>query len=97
MAFTRAAGARSIAAVLSQAWAEVAEGFEQVPLPVLLVHGEQDPEVPVAQARDWVGRLKGARLAEFGGARHDVLNETVHSEVAADINEFVRGQPPAGD
>jgi alpha-beta hydrolase superfamily lysophospholipase len=89
LAFTSAAGARSIAAVLSQAWAELAEGFAQVPLPVLLVHGEQDPVVPVTHARDWSGRLKRAQLAEFGGARHDILNETVHREVAAVITEFV--------
>jgi pimeloyl-ACP methyl ester carboxylesterase len=57
------------------------------------VHGEQEPVVPVAQARDWTGRLKGARLAEFGGAGHDILNETVHREAAAVITEFVRGQP----
>jgi len=91
LAFTSAAGGRSIAAVLSQAWAELAQGFAQLPLPVLLVHGEQDPVVPVAQARDWAGRLPGARLAEFGGARHDILNETVHRDVAAVIAEFVRG------
>ena len=30
-----------------------------------------------------------ARLAEFAWARHDVLNETVHREVAAAITEFV--------
>jgi hypothetical protein len=49
------------------------------------------PVVPVALARDWAGRLKRARLAEFGGARHDILNETLHREVAAVITEFVRG------
>lgn len=89
LAFTSAAGARSLAAVLSQAWAELGDDFAQLPLPVLLVHGEQDPVVPAADARQWAGRLKRARLAEFPGARHDVLNETVHREVAAAITEFV--------
>jgi alpha-beta hydrolase superfamily lysophospholipase len=89
LAFTSAAGARSIAAVLSQAWAEIEDGLAQVQLPVLLVQGEQDAVVPAAQARDWAGRLKRARLAEFAGARHDVLNETVHREVAAAIIGFV--------
>ena len=89
LAFTSATGALSIAAVLSQAWEELAAGLAQVPLPVLLVHGEQDPVVPAAHAREWAGRLKGARLAEFAGARHDILNETVHRAVAAAITEFV--------
>ena len=58
LAFTSAAGARSIAAVLLAAWGELADGFAQVPLPVLFVHGSEDPVVPAAHARDWAGRLK---------------------------------------
>jgi alpha-beta hydrolase superfamily lysophospholipase len=60
-----------------------------VALPVLFVHGSDDPVVPAAHAREWAGRLKRARLAEFPGARHDILNETVHREVAAAITRFV--------
>jgi alpha-beta hydrolase superfamily lysophospholipase len=74
--------------VLPAAWAEL-DGFAQVPLPVLFVHGSDDPVIPVTQARDWAGRLKRARLAEFAGARHDILNETVHQQVAAAITEFI--------
>jgi alpha-beta hydrolase superfamily lysophospholipase len=90
LAFTSAAGGQSIAAVLTQAWAELAGSLPLVSLPVLLVHGELDPVAPVALAREWAGRLKQARLAEFAGARHDVLNETVHREVAAAVTGFVR-------
>lgn len=43
----------------------------------------------MTHAREWTGRLKRARLAEFAGARHDILNETVHQEVAAAITEFI--------
>ena len=75
--------------MLAQAWAELGHSFAQVPLPVLLVHGAEDAVVPAAHAREWAGRLKRGRLAEFAGARHDVLNETVHREVAAAIIEFV--------
>jgi alpha-beta hydrolase superfamily lysophospholipase len=32
------------------------------------------------------------RLAEFDGARHDILNESVHREVAAAIVDFVDEQ-----
>jgi alpha-beta hydrolase superfamily lysophospholipase len=88
LAFTSAAGGRSLATVLPAAWAEL-DGFAQVPLPVLFVHGSDDPVIPVTQARDWAGRLKRARLAEFAGARHDILNETVHQQVAAAITEFI--------
>ena len=47
LAFTSAAGARSLATVLPAAWAEL-DGFAQVPLPVLFVHGSDDPVVPAA-------------------------------------------------
>jgi hypothetical protein len=60
-----------------------------VRLPALFVHGSEDPVVPVTHARAWSSRLARARLAEFAGARHDVLNETAHREVAAAITEFV--------
>jgi len=89
LAFTSAADARSLAVAFPAAWDELAAGFGQAALPVLLVHGAKDPVVPVAHARDWAARLKQARLAEFPGARHDILNETVHREVAATIAEFV--------
>jgi alpha-beta hydrolase superfamily lysophospholipase len=89
LAFTSAAGGRSLAEVLPPAWDELAGSFAGVTLPVLLVHGADDPVVPVAHARQWSGRLKRGRLAEFPGARHDILNETVHREVAAAITEFV--------
>jgi alpha-beta hydrolase superfamily lysophospholipase len=45
--------------------------------------------VPAGHAREWAGRLKRARLAEFAGARHDILNETVHRDVAAAVTGFV--------
>ena len=89
LAFTSAAGARSLTAVLPPAWDELAGDFGQVTLPVLFVHGSDDPVVPAAHAREWAARLKRARLAEFPGARHDILNETVHRDVAAAITDFV--------
>jgi alpha-beta hydrolase superfamily lysophospholipase len=96
LAFTSAAGARSLAAVLPPAWAELDATLAQADLPVLLVHGSDDPVVPVAQARDWAARLKRSQLAEFPGARHDVLNETVHRDVAAAITGFIlSGGSPA--
>jgi alpha-beta hydrolase superfamily lysophospholipase len=89
LAFTSAADARSLNAVLPPAWDELAGDLGQVTLPVLFVHGSDDLVVPAAHAREWVARLKRARLAEFPGARHDILNETVHRDVAAAITDFV--------
>jgi alpha-beta hydrolase superfamily lysophospholipase len=90
LAFTSAAGAKSLAAVLPLAWAELAASFAGVPLPVLFVHGGDDPVAPVAAARVWSGRVRDGQLAEFPGARHDVLNESAHRDVAAAIIAFTR-------
>ncbi len=95
LAFTSAAGGRSIATVLTQAWAVIGAGLAGLPLPVLLIHGTEDPVVPVGQARVWASRLKGARLVEFAGARHDILNETVHRQVAETIIDFIAAGGPA--
>jgi len=50
--------ARSLTAVLPAAWDELAGDFGQVTLPVLFVHGSDDPVVPAAHAREWAARLK---------------------------------------
>jgi len=90
LAFTGAEGVCGLLSTLPPAWAEFRASFGRMALPVLFVHGAQDPIVPAAIARDWSARVPDGRLAEFAGARHDVLNETVHREVAATITEFIR-------
>lgn len=92
LAFTSADGARSLHQIFPPAWAELAANFGDLTLPVLFVHGSEDPVVPVAIARDWSARLPAAKLAEFPGGRHDILNEIMHREVAATIIDFVRAE-----
>jgi alpha-beta hydrolase superfamily lysophospholipase len=75
--------------VLPAGWEELSRTFAGVGLPVLFVHGELDPLAPVAGSRRWAQALASASLAEFAGARHDILNETAHAEVAAAIAEWV--------
>ena len=87
--FLHGFGEQSLLRTLPPAWDELGRDFGRITLPTLLVHGSQDPIVPVSVARDWAARLPGGQLAEFAGARHDVLNETVHRQVAAALIEFV--------
>lgn len=89
LAFTSTAGAGSLLATLPPAWVELELGFEAIALPVLFVHGGNDPIVPVSDARSWSARIPDGRITEFPGAHHDVLNETVHREVAAVVADFV--------
>lgn len=86
----------SLHRVLPPAWAELAVRRPALDGPVLLVHGEDDPVSPVSGARHWAAALPRARLAVFPGARHDVLNETVHEQVAQVIAQFIGGVTGAG-
>lgn len=89
LAFTSSAGARSLARVLSEAWRELEGSLASLTLPVLLLHGSDDPVVPVEQAYLNSKLAPSSELHVFSGARHDVLNETVHRLVAQEIVDFV--------
>lgn len=70
-------------------WPEIRAGLDEgrPAMPVLVVHGEADPVVPVEHAREVAARLPRATLRTFPGDLHDVLNEhdrdDVHDTVAA--------------
>ncbi len=69
-------------------WPEIGAGLAdgRPDIPILFVHGEADPVVPVDDARRVAGQLPRATLRTFPGDLHDVLNEhdrdTVHDVVA---------------
>ncbi|HXY27857.1 MAG TPA: alpha/beta fold hydrolase [Acidimicrobiales bacterium] len=89
LAFTSAAGAASLLAVLPPAWEELEESLTRITIPVLLVHGGGDPLAPLPATRAGASRLPDVRISEFPGARHDVLNEHDHRAVARTIADFV--------
>jgi alpha-beta hydrolase superfamily lysophospholipase len=39
--------------------------------------------------RAYADQIEALQIVEFPGAHHDILNETVHREVAAAIVDFV--------
>jgi alpha-beta hydrolase superfamily lysophospholipase len=88
--------AESLRRILPSAWKEISVGLPRLTLPVLVVHGEDDPISPIGTARGWANRLVGGRLKSFPGARHDVLNDVVHEEVGRVIVEFVIEVAAAG-
>ncbi len=77
-------------------WPEVAEALAhgRPDLPIRLLHGEDDPVVPVWVARDLADSLPNASLRVFPGDLHDVLNEhdrdLVHDDVVAFVDTVVR-------
>ncbi|WP_230422805.1 alpha/beta hydrolase [Prauserella cavernicola] len=60
-----------------------------VDVPVLGVHGAEDPLSPLAGARARYARLPRASLVAVAGGRHDALNDATHRIAAARIVLFV--------
>lgn len=89
LAFTSASAAQTLTRALPPAWTEVAAALPAVARPILLVHGEQDPVAPVAEAARWADRLPAGRAAVIPGSLHDVLNDRSHETVALIIAAFV--------
>ena len=90
LAFLGAPFGASIGAVVPAARHALDEEPLPAEVPVLLLHGQQDPVISVNDARALVAEWPHARLVEFD-VRHDVLNDVRHREVAATIVEFIRG------
>lgn len=72
-------------------WPEVAEALAEgrPELAVLVMHGEDDPVVPVSVARSVAASLPQASLRVFPGDLHDVLNEHNRDVVHDDLVTFV--------
>ncbi len=65
------------AGVLQQLLAIIASGdrrrlLEKITAPTLVIHGADDPLVPVAAGRDTAHHIKGARLMVIDGMAHDL-------------------------
>ena len=58
-------------------------------VPTLAVHGVNDPIAPIGAVRAYAEQIEALQLVEFAGARHDVLNEVQHRDVAAAIIDFI--------
>jgi len=85
--------ARTMEAVVAT-WPEVAAAVAEgrPSMPVLFLHGENDPMVPVEHSRAIVAQLPRATLRTFPGDLHDVLNEHDRDAVHDVVAEFVATQ-----
>ncbi len=88
LAFVDADG-RALARELDRGWDRFGTDLPTLAVPTLAVHGAGDPIAPIGAVRAYADQIERLRLVEFDGARHDILNETVHREVAAAIIAFV--------
>ncbi len=63
-------------------WYERA-GLDRVGVPILGLHGQEDPIAPLEEARDAYASAPEAELVSIAGCPHDVLNDKTHRTVAA--------------
>ncbi|WP_394553133.1 alpha/beta hydrolase [Agromyces sp. MMS24-JH15] len=60
-----------------------------VAVPVLAVHGSDDPVSPVAAAIETIRQAPRAEAHEVAGGLHDILNDVSHRSVAATVVLFL--------
>jgi len=65
----------------------------EVQVPVLLLHGTEDPLVMAEGSKTFHGglRVPGSALRCYPGLRHEILNEPERSRVYADIHDWLFG------
>jgi alpha-beta hydrolase superfamily lysophospholipase len=86
-AFVRGSLSEPIPPALATALA--GPGLELVKTPVLVLHGGSDPIAPVGYARELAARLPRAELAVVESTPHDVLNDSTHRTVAAQVVQWL--------
>ncbi len=69
-------------------WLERAD-LEGLRIPILGLHGSDDPISPLEQARDRYAAAPSAELVSITAGRHDVLNDQTHRTVAAVVVLFL--------
>lgn len=87
LAFVDADGA-PLARALDTAWDRFGNDLPRLTVPTLAVHGVADPVAQIGAVRAYAEQIEALQLKEFPGGRHDILNDTMHREVAAAILDF---------
>jgi alpha-beta hydrolase superfamily lysophospholipase len=90
LAFVDADGG-PLARELDKAWDTFGAELPKLSVPTLAVHGVNDPIAPIGAVAAYAEQIEPLRLKEFPGGRHDILNDSMHREVAQTIIEFVNG------
>jgi alpha-beta hydrolase superfamily lysophospholipase len=77
----------SLAAALYGAGRGALENARQTEVPMLLLHGEDDPLTPASGSRAFFEQLDPSRseLRIYPGLRHEILNEPEQEQVFADV------------
>lgn len=68
---------------------EIGVNLTPIPTSAAFLHGELDVLGQAEIARSWASRLAKEKIVVFEGQQHDILNESVHADVAKEIIAFV--------
>jgi alpha-beta hydrolase superfamily lysophospholipase len=82
----------SLAVELLAAIPRVAARAVEVQVPVLLLHGSEDPLCPIEGSRAFHGgvRVPGSAFRAYPGLRHEIFNEPEREQVFADLLAWLR-------
>jgi alpha-beta hydrolase superfamily lysophospholipase len=75
---------------LDTAWDRFGTDLAGLTVPTLAVHGVADPIAQVGAVAAYADQIEALQLKQFPGGHHDILNDTMHREVAADIVAFIK-------
>ena len=81
-----------MARALDTAWDRFGGDLPELTVPTLAVHGVADPIAAVGAVQAYAEQIEPLQLKEFPGGHHDILNDTMHREVAAAIVAFIGEQ-----
>ena len=82
----------SLATALFDAGPQALRGAGEVAVPVLVLHGGDDPICAPSGSRDFHARLARpeSELRIYPGLRHEIFNEPEHEQVLADVLDWLR-------
>ncbi len=86
----------SLAAELLDAIGDTAARAREIEIPLLLLHGEEDPLCPIDGSRTFHAGLEapGAVLRSYPRLRHELFNEPEREQVWLDLLEWLRALEP---
>jgi alpha-beta hydrolase superfamily lysophospholipase len=73
---------------LPTAWHETLD-LSAIPIPILGLHGQEDPVSPLEDARQLYVQAPTAELLSIAGGRHDAFNDQTHRTAAASLVLFL--------
>ena len=82
----------SLAAELLGAVERTSPNGSQIALPILVLHGGDDPICPPDGSERFAAAARAGRFVRYPGLRHEIFNEPSHREVLDDVVAFLDEQ-----